>query len=83
MLRNGGQRDKNAVSQRLARGVVKTAGPSGRGLSIYGVMMSVTVKALITIAVIALVAEYSPKLGWGLAILAAMGMIAVYFRRNK
>jgi len=46
-------------------------------------MMSVTVKALITIAVIALVAEYSPKLGWGLAILAAMGMIAVYFRRNK
>lgn len=45
--------------------------------------MSVFTKAIIAITLIALVAEYSPRVGWMLTALAAMGMLAVYFRRNK
>lgn len=40
------------------------------GLAIFGIIL------------IAIVAEFSPRVGWGLAILAAMGMVAVFYRRK-
>lgn len=37
--------------------------------------------AIGAIILIAIVAEFSPRVGWGLAILAAMGMVASYYQR--
>lgn len=39
--------------------------------------------AIGAIILIAIVAEFSPRVGWGLAILAAMGMIASYYRKAR
>lgn len=39
--------------------------------------------AMAAIVLIAVVAEVNPKLGWALAALAAMGMIAAYYRNPK
>jgi len=38
--------------------------------------------AIIGILAIAIIAEFSPKLGWGLAVLALLGMIATIYKKG-
>lgn len=39
--------------------------------------------AIAAIIVIVIVYEYSPKIGAGLIVLAALGMVASYYKRGK